>query len=126
MMTPVEEMEQIIKEIAVHNEVDTKYSYVIKSFPEIYLIKYTNHYMVEILKDYRQNVDIIKRYEEFRNELGIGKITIENEILDRNRNFLFYGNDLMTYVPICYKDCIFTDPRTLIRIDYKNCIVAKG
>ena len=73
-MTPAEEMEQIIKEIAVYGKIDVKNFYYIKSFPEIFFLKYKFYYMVEIMKYYRENDEIIKRFEELRDEIESRKI----------------------------------------------------
>ena len=124
MMTPAEEeIEYIIKEIAVYDKIDTK-SYTIKSFPEIFLKKHTYHYTVNILKDCRQNNVVNKRFEELKNEFRNMKITFENKIIDIDRKILFHGN-ASTTATIYYKDCIFTSSYIVIDEYCENCIVEK-
>ena len=123
-MTPVEEIEYIIKEIAV-NEIDYTKSYTIKSFPEIYFLKHKFYYTVEIFHDHHQNANFIKRFKEFRNELLSRKITIENKILDMDRNILFEGNYSDTIVHIYYKNCVFTSPYVVNDTCCENCIIEK-
>ena len=127
MMTPADEMEQIIKEIVIHDDIDPRYSYSysIKAFPEIFLLKHTFYYTVEILEDHRQNADIIKKYEKLRDELESRKITIENHILDKDRNIVFHIKSLRKHVPIYYKDCAFTDHYIFNGDNCENCIVEK-
>ena len=124
-MTPAEEMEQIIKEIAVYDKIDDVKSYTIKTFPEISFLKYVFYYVVEILEDHRQNVDVIKRFEELRDELRTRKITFENKIVDLNRKIVFRGIGFSKYVPIYYKNCVFTLPYTIAGSNCENCIVEK-
>ena len=126
MMTPAEEMEQIIKEIAVYDKIDFTKSYTIKSFPEIHIMKFRTCYTVEISKVYQYYGDVNKRFEEFANEVKNRKITIENKILDMGRNILFEGNYSDTLVPIYYEDCVFTSPGVVyIDSNCENCIVEK-
>ena len=123
-MTPADVIEYIIKEIAVNENGKIK-SYKITSFPEIYVMKYKLYYTVEIMKKYRQNADVIKRFEELINELETRKILIENKIVDLNRKILFRENWSDIYFNIYYKDCVFTDPLTLIGTNCENCIFEK-
>ena len=122
-MTPAEEMEYIIKEITVN---DGARYYTIKSFPEIFFLKYEFHYMVEILEDYRQNNIVNERFKALRDEIESRKITIENQIVYTDRNILFNGKIEQKFVPIYYKNCIFTYPHTLIGTNCENCIFEKG
>ena len=123
-MTPADVIEYIIKEIAVNENGKIK-SYKITSFPEIYVMKYKLYYTVEIMKKHRQNADVIKRFEELINELETRKILIENKIVDLNRKILFRENWSDIYFNIYYKDCVFTDPLTLIGTNCENCIFEK-
>ena len=127
MMTPADELEQIVKEIAVYDEIDFTKSYTIKSFPEIFFLKYKFYYMVEIMKDYRENDEIIKRFEELRDEIESRKIIFKNQIFDIDRKLLCHGNGVSTYVPIYYEDCVFTSsPYDGIGEYCENCIVEGG
>lgn len=119
-MTPADEIEYIIKEIAVNDGIK---SYKITSFPEICFEKYKFYYIVEISEDYWENNDINKRFKELRNELRTREITFENKILDTDRNILFEGDNLSASVPIFYKDCIFTSPYDGIGEYCENCII---
>ena len=123
-MTPAEEIEYIIKEITEHKIDDIK-SYTIKSFPEICLLKRKFNYVVEIMKDYRQNDDVNERFKELIDEIRTRKITIENRIVEKNNSIALRGDILMALVPIYYKECIFTYPHTLIGTNCENCIVEK-
>ena len=125
-MTPADEMEQIIKEIAVYDKIDDVKSYTIKTFPEICFLKYTFCYRVEILEDHRQSDDVIKRYEELRDELRTRKITFENKVFDTDNIILFDGNHSTTTVPIYYKDCVFASPGIYLDSNFENCIIEKG
>lgn len=123
-MTPADEIEYVIKEIAAY-ENDVVKSYKIISFPEICFEKYKFHCIIEIMEDYRKNDGVIRRFEELRNELKTRKITIENQIVYTNRIISFHGNTLITNSPIYYKECIFTYQHTLIGTNCENCIVEK-
>ena len=123
-MTPAEEIEYIIKEIVKYENDDIK-SYTIKSFPEIYFIKYYFYYLVEIFHDHHQNDDIIERFVELRDEIESRKITFENKIIDINRKILFHMKDDQKFVPIYYKDCRFTSSTVVIDEYCENCIVEK-
>ena len=128
MMTPADEMEQIIREIATHeiDVIDPKYFYSIKSFPEIFLRKCTFYYKVEILEDYRQNDDVNKRCEELRDEIESRKITIKNQIVYTDRKILFHGKVEQIFVPIYYENCVFTSSYVLLGPDCENCIIVGG
>ena len=122
-MTPADEIEYTIKEIEAND--DMRY-YTIKSFPEIFFLKYTFHYTLEIMRDYRENDEIIKRYEELINELETRKILIENKVVYANRKIALRGNSCSKYVQIHYKNCVFTYPYAVIGTNCKNCIVENG
>ena len=125
MTTPADEMEQIIKEIAVYGKIDVKNFYSIKSFPEICFLKSMFYYKAEIFHDHCQNADIIERFVELRDEIESRKITIENQIVDANRKILFHMKDDQKFVPIYYKDCRFTSSYIVIDEYCENCIVEK-
>ena len=124
-MTPAEEIECVIKEIAAHKNGGISTYYTIKSFPEIYIMKLTSYYTVLLKEDCYKNEEIVKIYKEFVKEFVDRKIIIENHILDIDRNIVFHVNSLTTSVPIYYKGCVFTDPYTLIGMFCENCTVEK-
>ena len=126
-MTPADEMEYIIRENATHeiDVIDPKYFYSIKSFPEIFLTKYTFHYMVEILEDYRQNNIVNKRFKALRDEIESRKITIENQIVYTDRKILFHGKVAQKFVPIYYENCVFASSFVFVGEYCENCIAAK-
>lgn len=123
-MTPEDEIEYIIKEIAVN--ADMLSCYIIKSFPEIYINKFVSHYSLRILKDYRENYAIIRRSENVINSVISRKITIENKVIDRDRGIVIRGNDSSKYIQTYYKNCIFTDNSVVYGKHFENCIIEKG
>ena len=124
-MTPADEIEYVIRKISMHEKNDIPISYKITSFPEITLIKLPSYCTVEILKEYRQNDDVNKKTEELRKELGTRKITIKNQIVYTDRKIVIRGDSVFEVIPIYYKDCIFTNPHTLIGTNSVNCIVKR-
>ena len=132
-MIPADEMEQLIKEFVSHEkEISDDEFYTIKSFPEIFIMKIPSYYSIKLMSKYKQDSDVTKRYEEFRNELSSRKITIENKILETDLAIAMYGakddsifNLDCKIFDIYYKNCIFTSPFYFITYNCENCIVEK-
>ena len=95
-------------------------------------MKIPSYYSIKLMSKYKQDIDVTKRYEEFRNEFSSRKITIENQILETDLAIAMYGakedsifNLDCKIFDIYYKNCIFTSPFYFITYNCENCIVEK-
>lgn len=125
-MTPADEIEGLIRaSIDAMIDSSTYYNDSIETFPEIYMMKLQHHYTIGFRKAiYHENARIVHKFKELGKALAARKILIENQTIYSNfRIELTAKHTSLDTIPIYYKDCVFTEPKTVIGENCENCIV---